>query len=113
MALWTLMIENLPTVCFQAKDEASAEAIAHGSSELGQALRDDLLVLERSDGRPLCDGQAPIKVRVASSIEHRNWNRIRSEAIREGQLREPLHIWDETDWLAIVIPDLMAEHVTP
>jgi hypothetical protein len=65
----------------------------------GPGFHSELLLLWDEDGNPLWDGEAKIRVRLASSEEQEIWERGRAEAVMDGDVDE-----DEVRVLVFLIP---------
>jgi hypothetical protein len=65
----------------------------------GPGFHSELLLLWDEDGNPLWDGEAEIRVRLASSEEQEIWERGRAEAVVDGDVDE-----DEVRVLVFLIP---------
>lgn len=78
MTLFTLTVGKRPILVFEAEDDIDADDIAKAGW-----LRDDLRVLE-SEGRPLWDGRARIRVREASDAEREIYRARCAAAVEDG-----------------------------
>ena len=87
MMVYVAEIKGRAIAAFQADNGSDAERIVRD-----QLFRDDLTALI-SDGLPLWDGVADIRVRQARLDEEARWRASRAKAIRHGNIEGEEEVW--------------------
>jgi hypothetical protein len=78
LGVFTLEIEGRPIVSFEAKGTREAQELAKEDW-----LQEDFMILV-TEGQPLWDGKAPIRIRLATEAETARYRDIAAEADEEG-----------------------------
>jgi hypothetical protein len=92
MTVYVAEIKGKGIAAFHADTVVDAERFA-----CDRLFRDDLMVLT-TDGLPLWDGMASIKVRRATPCEEAKWQRSRAKAIRHGNIER-----EDDAWIAFLV----------